>query len=196
MSAPSDRPLVLFLGDSITEAADWERFFPALAVRNAGVPGDRTRDILARLPRVVESLHGRQPAVVALLAGSNDLGLSARPVPDVVADLRIVCLRLREAFPTARVLVQSVMPRTARFTEDLVALNGGVETLARDLGLDHLDLWPALADARGRLRRGFTRDGLHLTERGYAAWLEVLAPAIEHLVSRGSDPRTDGGPSA
>ncbi|MFE3054183.1 hypothetical protein [Nocardia sp. NPDC059239] len=45
----------------------------------------------------------------------------------------------------------------------------------------YIDLWPALADANGALRQEFTRDGLHLSGAGYAAWIEVLRPHIAAL---------------
>lgn len=172
------RPLVLALGDSITASADWARHVPRAAVVNAGVPGDLVRDLIARLPAVVASLDGRAPDVVAVLAGTNDLGYAERDVPEVLADLRLLVEGVRAAFPAARVVLQSVMPRTRWFAERLGELNRGLETVAADLGVELHDTWPALADARGRLRRGYTRDGLHLSERGEAAWLEALGPVL------------------
>jgi lysophospholipase L1-like esterase len=169
---------VLALGDSITAAADWPRRLPDVEVVNAGVPGDQVRDVGARLPQVVQSLSGRTPDVVVLLVGTNDLGYGEREVPEIVEDLRVLSERVRAAFPAARLVLQSVMPRTRWFADRLGELNAGIVDLAADLHADYLDLWPALADARGRLRRGFTRDGLHLTERGEEAWLAVLAEAI------------------
>jgi N-acetylglucosamine-6-sulfatase len=172
------RPLVLALGDSITAAADWPTRLLGAEVVNAGVPGDQVRDVLARLAGVVRALEPRVPDVVLVLVGTNDLGLGERPVDDVVADLAVLAARVRAELPTSRLVLQSVMPRTRWFAERLGELNAGVAAVAAGAGAEYLDLWPALADARGRLRRGFTRDGLHLTQRGEEAWLAVLAEAI------------------
>ena len=64
---------VVFLGDSLTDEARWEELFAGLAVRNRGVPGDTTADVLARL----EPIARAEPAQVFLMIGTNDLGFGA-----------------------------------------------------------------------------------------------------------------------
>ena len=60
------------------------------------------------------------------------------------------------------------------------ALNREYRAIAEGAGADYLDVWPALADDEGGLRRAFTSDFLHLNGLGYAAWADVLRP---HLTS-------------
>ncbi len=48
--------------------------------------------------------------------------------------------------------------------------------------------WPALADGEGALRKELTRDHLHLTEPGYLAWVEVLAPHLAGCEALGGRP--------
>jgi hypothetical protein len=61
-------PLIL-LGDSITAAGPWTEAFPQRWVINAGIPGDTSTDLLARLDAVAP-LPG---ATVVLMGGINDI---------------------------------------------------------------------------------------------------------------------------
>lgn len=91
--------------------------------------------------------------------------------------------------PTTRLYVQSVMPVNNDFRryKNLVGregviphLNRRLEDIATRHGAVYVDLWPALADAgTGKLRREFTNDGLHLTGKGYAAWVGLLKAYVE-----------------
>jgi hypothetical protein len=58
----------------------------------------------------------------------------------------------------------------------------------------YLDLWPALADDAGDLRREYTEDGLHLNGPGYAAWVGVLRAARGRVLGRTRP--CDGNPAA
>lgn len=176
------RPLVLALGDSITAAADWAAHLPGVDVVNAGVPGDVVQGVLRRLPAALAGLGGRRPDAVVVLAGTNDLGFGGRTPAQVVGDLRALCTRVRTELPAAAVVLQSVMPRTAAFAPTIGQVNAGLAALAAERGLVWVDLWPALADARGRLRKGYTRDGLHLTERAEEAWFAVLVGVLRPLL--------------
>lgn len=70
-------PTILF-GDSITSAyGGWYGYanrasgFPTYLLRNAGVPGDTTADMLARVTTAVTAYS---PALVVVLGGTNDTG--------------------------------------------------------------------------------------------------------------------------
>ncbi|MDE5796915.1 MAG: GDSL family lipase, partial [Muribaculaceae bacterium] len=58
-------------------------------------------------------------------------------------------------------------------------LNTLLKELAPAYNAVWIDLWPALADSQGRLRKDFTNDGLHLTGKGYKAWAETILPFID-----------------
>lgn len=188
---PGRRPVVVFLGDSITAGAPWPWYFPEAVTHNAGVPGDTTLDVLRRLPGVLAAVS-RPPDVVAVLAGTNDLGFAGRSVAETAGTLEEIGTRLRDGLPGTAVLLQSVLPRTAAFGPRIGALNAAVRAFAERDGIDYLDVWPALADARGRLRRGLTTDGVHLTPAGYDAWLDVLAPAVRQRWDRSGAGQTSG----
>jgi lysophospholipase L1-like esterase len=174
---PPARGGLVFLGDSITRGCIWNEWFPEHLTFNRGIDGDTIDGVLSRLDSAVV-----EPKVVSLLIGTNDLsGLGgSRAVPEIADKFEDLVKRIRVVVPSAGLIVNSAMPRTAWFAPRLCELNGHYRRIADDAGATYVDLWPTLADPSGALHAEFTRDGLHLTGLGYRAWVNVLRP---HLVA-------------
>lgn len=177
---PAPDGQVVMLGDSITELGLWQEWFAGQPVLNRGVGAEASGDLLRRLDTAI----GR-PAGVFLLIGTNDL-TSGVPLPEIIGNVRTLLAEVERRAPGTPVVVQSVMPRTPRFREDIRTLNRALRALVDQSGdtVQYLDLWPVLADGDGDLIRSFTEDRLHLNGAGYAAWLEVLRPAVERVLTR------------
>ncbi|MFE2960118.1 GDSL-type esterase/lipase family protein [Nocardia tengchongensis] len=166
---------VVFFGDSITEGGLWDEWFPQLRPVNRGIGGNTIDDLRGRLDTAIDA-----PAAIFLLIGTNDLGLGRSP-GQVGDNLRKLVAELRERAPHAPLHVQSVMPRKAKFADRIREVNSAAWEIAAEADATYIDLWPALADANGALRPEFTRDGLHLSGAGYAAWIEVLRTHVAAL---------------
>lgn len=164
---------VVMLGDSITAAGPWHEVLPGVPLRNRGVPGDTTGDVLARLGQVTAG----RPGQVFLLVGTNDLGVGLRQ-GDILRHHEALLWQLRTEAPDAEVVVQSVLPRERRCAGRVQALNAGLAALARHSRCQYLDLWPVFATPDGALRAELTNDGLHLLGEGYERWAEVLRPRV------------------
>ncbi|MBB5634085.1 N-acetylglucosamine-6-sulfatase [Cryobacterium mesophilum] len=175
MASTSARTVV-FLGDSITAAGRWSDWFPDSTAVNLGVSGNKTADILNRIDEVVAAA----PDGISLLIGTNDLG-AGYPVDRVVDGVGSVVDVLRREVPDARLLLQSIMPRGREFARRIRRVNRRLRRIAPTVHAEYLDLWPGMATWRGALRDELTIDGLHLSEAGYAAWLELLRPAVSRL---------------
>jgi len=165
--------VVVFLGDSITEGGLWHEWFPNRRVANRGIDGDTTAGVLARLATATQG----PPAQVFLLIGTNDLGRGVKP-PAITANIDTILTGIGESAPEAHVVLQSVMPRDPRFRDTIVGLNDDYRIVAGRHGAAFLDLWPALADSSGCLRREYTLDNLHLNGAGYRSWVEQLRPLV------------------
>lgn len=175
-AAPPAAGRVVFLGDSITEWTDWADWFPNLATTNRGIGGQAIRDIHARLETAII-----EPRAISLLVGTNDLhGLGASSDVDRIAEqMDRLVNRIRQMAPYATLLVNSVMPRSLHFRERLVRLNLHYRRIASSAGATYIDLWPALADEHGAIRRELTTDGLHLSIAGYRVWISELRPHLD-----------------
>jgi lysophospholipase L1-like esterase len=169
----------VFLGDSITQGGLWQEWFAGAPVLNRGIDGETSGDLLRRVDSAV-----CEPRAVFLLIGTNDLTWGAS-LQQITANVRALLAEIERRAPATPVVVQSVMPRTPRFRDDLRLLNRAYRQLVDGSGehVAYLDLWPALADGDGDLRAEFTEDRLHLNGPGYAAWVEVLRPHVEAFLT-------------
>jgi lysophospholipase L1-like esterase len=170
---------IVLLGDSITEQGLWQEWFSGQPVLNRGISGETSADLLRRLDTAIH-----EPAAVFVLIGTNDLSAGIS-LAEIVRNVRVLLDEIERRAPGTPVVVQSVMPRTARFRDDIRLLNGAYRALvdAAPAHVQYLDIWPALADEQGLLRSAFTEDGLHLGGAGYAAWVDVLQPHVMKVLN-------------
>ena len=177
---------IVFLGDSITEGAEWNELFPGLPVRDRGISGDTTAGVLARLGTVTAS----RPAAVFLLVGTNELAPSLDPAPSL-ARQREILERIRRESPDTRVFVQSLLPRAATYRERVEGYNQALRGICHEAGVVFIDLYPAFLAPDGSLRDELTFDELHLTGAGYRVWRTLLAPHLDSLrpAQAGADAR-------
>jgi lysophospholipase L1-like esterase len=173
--APERGELAL-VGDSLTQGGDWDALLPGERVRNFGMAGDTTDDVIARLGDVVDA----RPATIALLVGTNDLAWR-RSVEHVVRNIETMLVTLRRELPETRILAQSVLPRGREFADQIRDINRHLWQFAPSAHAGWLDLWPAMALEDGELNPAFTEDRLHLNEEGYRVWAGELAAALERL---------------
>jgi lysophospholipase L1-like esterase len=169
---------VIFLGNSITQGADWPKLTGDSTVVNRGIGADITYGIRTRLDDVIR----RQPSKLFILVGINDV---SKDIPDAViaAQYRAIVDSVRARSPHTRIYVQSIMPLNPTVKnfpqhydkqERVVAVNRLLRGMARETGATYVDLWPAVVDSHGRLDASITPDGLHLNEKGYERWVRLL----------------------
>lgn len=175
---PVKKGCVLWLGDSITDGAEWNELFPNQCNLNRGISADNTFGLLHRLPEVVR----HQPSRLYLLIGINDVARNI-PVAVTLRNYRRILETLQMECAATRIYVQSILPTNDAFNQfpnhqhkmaRVLALNNGLHQMCRELQLVYIDLLHAFTDAAGKLDSRYTNDGLHLTGAGYVRWKEVV----------------------
>jgi acyl-CoA thioesterase I len=177
---------VVFMGDSVTDG--WVRIAPAFFMGRPyvgrGISAQTTRQMLARFEQDVLDL---QPAVVVILAGTNDIAGNAGPYDPAAtrANLSAMCELARAQ--GIGVVLSSVLPAAdypwrpgLAPAPKIVALNAYIAELAARTGTVYLDYYSAMADARGGLRAELSPDGVHPNEAGYA----IMAPLAEKAIAQ------------
>lgn len=174
---------IVFLGNSITDGGEFNELFGVNNIRNRGIRSDIITGVEKRLTQVTAG----RPAKIFLLIGINDVshGHSA----DKLAELyeRLV-KKIKEQSPATKLYLQSVMPVNNDYKrykgligkeKTIMSFNKKIEEIANRHGATFIDLWPALADNNGKLKRSYTNDGLHLTGAGYRAWTNLLQAYVK-----------------
>jgi lysophospholipase L1-like esterase len=177
-----DLASVAAVGDSITARYRLSYSYPDLLgrwrgipVRNFGVSGDTTAQMLDRLPEVLES--GPLPQVVVIMGGTNDIA-RGMPVEAALRNLQAIAERVRDS---GRRAVLVCPPPTGAFRLDRAqALRAGLRDYARAQDIVFVDPWPAMEDPA---RRGWSRpelalDVLHPNEQGQYVLAEQIARAL------------------
>jgi lysophospholipase L1-like esterase len=199
--APSPTPRTfVVLGDSLSawafppdspyhnSAGTWPSLLAAqdpglVLVNNAGVPGNTTSQMLARMQRDVLDYD---PDILFVLGGTNDVGTG---VPDSVIVANITRIVETAQAHGISVVLLTIPPDDDDYAYHAAArraINADLATLARKEKAGLVDAWAALATADGTLAEEFAAfDGLHLTERGEQA----LADAVQRVLDRTPEPR-------
>ncbi|WP_228257918.1 SGNH/GDSL hydrolase family protein [Pseudoxanthomonas winnipegensis] len=186
LAAPGKRRVVFF-GDSITEG--WgktgsETFFPGKPYVNRGISGQTTPQMLVRFRQDVIDL---KPAVVVILAGTNDIAGNTGPAtPQMIQDNLASMAQLAKANGIAVVLA-SVLPASdypwkpgLQPAPKIRALNDWIRQYAQRTGAVYLDYYRALDNGQGGLDAKVSGDGVHPNAAGYA----VMAPLAQAAVQR------------
>ena len=180
---PDSTDDIIFLGNSITARAQWNELLQLPHARNRGISGDTTFGILERLHEVTEG----QPAQIFLLIGINDISRSF-PDEEIIQNYETIITRIQKESPDTRLVVQTILPVNSSFgeyerhyhkDEHIAKVNAGIKQLAKKYELTLIDLHPLFLDDSGSLKAEYTDEGLHLNEKGYLHWAEILRPYFE-----------------
>ncbi len=172
-------PNYLFLGDSITDFYDLEKYFPDDPVVNSGVGGNTTDDILEDMQQRVYQYN---PSKVFLLIGTNDLQDGKTP-DEIFENIKRIVEGIQENRPEAKIYLESIYPVNRNFensgaqdrhNEDIKEINKKIEEYCMEEDLTYIDLYSVLEDENGDLRAEYTNEGLHLSEEGYDIVTETL----------------------
>jgi lysophospholipase L1-like esterase len=176
------RPVVLFLGDSLTNRWHWHEFLadltPAL-VLNRGLSGDTVERLLARVDDTVPPQAHIQRAFV--MTGINDLLRRHYHLPTFLAHYEALVARLLATAAPDTICLLSLLPARwpAVSNAAVQATNAALARLAHEKGLCYIDLYPDFVDATGQLAAPLTDDGLHLSVAGYQRWIAAITPYLE-----------------
>ena len=177
---------ILFVGNSITNMMNWwEAFGSRDNIRARGNSGAASHELLLHYDDIVKG----NPSKVFLMIGTNDLGSTTDfNSPDSVASRIIEFLtRTRKKVPDADVYYQSILPslvgrRTQEKTESTNKMVSQWIEAQNDPKLVYIDLYTPMVTEDGTIKNtapapnpeAWSFDGLHLTQKGYQIWLDII----------------------
>lgn len=181
---------VVFMGNSITEA--WAPYFAqefaGKPYVGRGISGQTTPQMLVRFRQDVVAL---EPAVVVILAGTNDIAGNTGPSTLEMIEDNIASMSEIARANGIRVVLASVLPvwdypwkRGLEPAEKIVALNAWIKQYAQRAGAVYADFHSAMSDDKHGMKDGLARDGVHPTAAGYAIMAPIVEAAIDSVLAR------------
>jgi len=167
---------VVFVGDSITEGAEWSDFFPNISVANRGVGGNTTADILRRL----DSIVSLKPEYAFMMVGINDIYRGVL-LSDILSRYGAIVESLQKK--GIEVVIQSTIqcqPSECFYKSKIVnELNALLKQYAKSLNIRFVQL--GVLSKKDGLESIHTYDGVHLNGKGYRIWVESISPILSGM---------------
>jgi lysophospholipase L1-like esterase len=188
---PHPENAVLFTGSSSIRFWDTlEQDMAPYPVINRGFGGSMIHQVVHYIDSIVLPYN---PAAIFLYAGENDIaGLlitRKHSAEEVCENFQQFCQLVFEQLPDTPIYYISIKPpkKRQKFWREMQRANRLIEDFCDlDPRLRYIDIVPVMQDDAGKtLGDLFTRDGIHLNDKGYAAWRKVIRPAVEDLAAEG-----------
>jgi acyl-CoA thioesterase I len=190
---PADAKRVVFMGDSITDLWRLDEYFPGKGYVNRGIGGQTTPQMLVRMyPDVIDL----KPAVMILLAGTNDIARNTGPMTSEMIQENIMAMTELAQHHGIKVILCSILPVSdypflrqqnpprpkmtdGRPPADILKLNAWMKDYAARANATYVDYFKAVVDGKGWLKDAYSGDGLHPNVEGYKVMAPVVGAAIQ-----------------
>ena len=172
-------PNYVFLGDSITESYDLEKYYKKLPTVNSGIMGHVTKDILNDLE---DRVYKYNPSKVILLIGINDL-LYENHDDQISKDIDEITGKIHKELPDCEIYIQSIYPMNNDWyvyasKEEITKVNNEIKKICKENNFKYLDVYSVLIDDNYQFDKKYTNDGLHPNEEGYKVITKYIKEEI------------------
>ena len=182
---------ILFTGSSLMEQFPVNELLMTngmnQVIYNRGIGGFTTTDMLEHMEEMV---FGREPSRIFINIGTNDIGSPDYRLEALLERYEEIITRIRERLPEAEITMMAYYPvnetdklpegewgKTAfvtRTNENIAIANEAIEKLAAKKGCRFVNVNEGLTDERGKLKKEFTIEGIHMYANGYQVVLDNL----------------------
>lgn len=179
---------VVFLGNSITES--WalidSSFFKENGYIDRGISGQTSSQMLIRFRQDVIEL---KPALVVILAGTNDIAENAGPIALRYVFGNIVSMVQLAKANNIKVIIASVLPvyqfpwrKDLQPAEDIIKLNSMIMSYCNENNIPYVDYYSMLVDEQKGLDKKYSLDGVHPTYAGYKLMEGLVQDTIKKVL--------------
>ncbi|MCI8986004.1 MAG: lysophospholipase [Lachnospiraceae bacterium] len=182
---------ILFTGSSLMEQFPVNELLMTngmdQVIYNRGIGGFTTTDMLQHMEEMV---FGTEPSRIFINIGTNDIGSPEYQLEALLERYEEIIVRIQERLPEAEINMMAYYPvnetdkipegewgKTAfvtRTNENLNIANAAIENLAAKKGCRFINVNEGLADERGKLKKEYTIEGIHMYANGYQVVLQNL----------------------
>lgn len=171
---------IVFLGDSLTESFDLNKYFGKSNLRNRGMSGNMTEHVLYRLEEILNA----KPAFLFLMIGINDIYQGVKP-DIVIRNISKILTEIQEYSPQTIIFCQSILPvnetRLLSFdniNSKVYEVNNSLRDFCAENNISFIDMHPDFLNHKGQMDEKYTYDGVHLTVQGYMHWAQLIKDLV------------------
>ena len=183
--APGEKRVV-FMGNSITEfwkTVDGDFFIKNKSFVDRGISGQTTPQMLVRFRNDVINLN---PALVIILAGTNDIAGNTGPITLEEIFGNIASMAELAKASNIKVILCSVLPvynypwsPGLEPAGKIIKLNDLIQSYAKKNNIAYIDFHTPMADEKKGMKAAYSPDGVHPNLQGY----KVMDALVEKAVS-------------
>ena len=142
------------------------------------------------LARIEENALVLDPRIIVIHVGTNDIG--AKLGYDLtLSNMKKIVEKIREHDASIKIILDNVYPINdenrffysriygVRENYQILELNRLLKDFSQENGVEYIDNYILLTDEAGRLKREYTVDGLHLSQKGYEVVTASILPYLE-----------------
>ncbi len=170
---------VFFAGSSTMRLWDVKKAFPELNASNVGFGGSDIRDSTTFAARILLPF---EPKTILFYAGDNDIANKRTP-EQVRDDYAAFTATIHAKLPKTQILFLAIKPSVSRWKlyEVQKKANEFVkQSCMKNPLLKYIDTIPATLGSDGTPDPELLmKDGLHLSEKGYAKWNDLVRTALK-----------------
>lgn len=180
---------IVFLGDSITENYDLNKYFEQMPVVNSGASGYSTDDILAVIK---DKVYIYNPTKVVILLGINDMN-KYQDDTRLIENIKKITDNIKKNRPKSEIYIESIYPVDRERYRVLIDnnvdnnrirnVNQMIKTFCEENKYTYIDMFDTLNNQEtDSLTYEYSKDGLHLSDEGYKLVTEKIKTVIENNV--------------
>lgn len=171
---PRSHNEIIFLGASIIQNCEWAELFSNANIKNRGISGDTTADVIERLGEVIKN----RPEKLFIMIGLNDIFQNIA-MTDIQRNYRQIVRYIKEHSADTRVHIFTLLPvgkESGRLATNskISELNRHLKEICEKEACILIDLHGFFKNDKGLLREELTHDGVHLNGAGYDLWRSVM----------------------
>lgn len=176
---------IVFLGDSITEYYDLDKYYDDYYHVQSGHSGDRTYQILDNM---YERVYRYNPSKVFVMLGINNFVYDGASAEQVTNDIKEICEKIKDRNKYTEIYIESISPYSNKWKDEhdngahddgdvnskVVEANKILKKYAKDNNYTYIDIYSEIVDDEGKFDLKYTDDGLHPNDEGYKVITEKL----------------------
>lgn len=165
---------IVMLGDSLTQRCEWSELFNNTNIKNRGIDGDKTQDVLDRLDCIIKG----KPSKIFIMVGINDIFNNVSE-KEILNNYEKILDTIKNNSNDSEIYVESILPvRDTKTNNTVDEINSKLKKMCESKDIVFINMHNKYEQSNGFLNEEISEDGTHLKSNGYKIWKESIEKYI------------------